>query len=184
LHANFGARESEVRAFTLFELLIATVIVAILAGLLIAGFSALRNRAQRVQCIANLKSLHVGTDLYIQQNGSWPQIATVANKDKKSEEIAALWISALEPFSVPRKTWICPGIQQFLGNPDYTQPENTRIDYGMTAFDDKPTTPHEWPRQPWFIERGDVHGNGNLIIFADGSVSDLKTVVQNAGSGP
>jgi len=23
---------------------------------------------------------------------------------------------------------------------------------------------------------GDVHGNGNLIIFTDGSISDLKTV--------
>lgn len=161
--------------------MIAIAIVAILAGLLMAVFSRLRQRAQRVQCLANLKSLYVGTELYIQQHDSWPQIATLANKDKSSEEIAALWITALEPFSVPRKTWICPSIQAFLGNPDYTQPENARIDYGMTAFDDKPTSPHQWPRQPWFIERGDVHGNGNLIIFADGSVSDLKTEV---GTGP
>jgi prepilin-type N-terminal cleavage/methylation domain-containing protein len=183
LRANFAARASEDRAFTVLELLIAVAIVAILAGLLIAVISGLRSRAQRVQCIANLKSLHVGTELFIQQNGSWPQIAILANRDKTSEEMAALWISALEPFSVPRKTWICPSIQNFLGNPDYTQPENARIDYGMTAFDDKPTSPHEWPRQPWFMERGDAHGNGNLIIFADGSVSDLRTEVGKARSG-
>jgi len=28
-------------------------------------------------------------------------------------------------------------------------------------------------------EAGDVHGNGNLIIFTDGSISDLNTVVKN-----
>jgi len=28
----------------------------------------------------------------------------------------------------------------------------------------------------WFAEVGDVHGHGNLIIFTDGSISDLKTV--------
>ncbi len=39
--------------------------------------------------------------------------------------------------------------------------------------------PHQWPRQPWFVEAGDVHGHGNLIIFTDGSISDLKTVVSN-----
>ena len=59
---------------------------------------------------------------------------------------------------------------------DYSKPENARIDYMPMPFDDKPTTPHQWPRQPWFVEVGDMHGNGNLIIFTDGSVSDLKTV--------
>ena len=176
-------RGSNARGFTLLELLIAIAIVAILGGLLLAVFSRLRQRAERVQCVGNLKNLYIGTELYIQQNGNWPQIETLANKDKNSEEKAVLWINALEPFSVPQKTWICPSIQNFLGNPDYTQPENARIDYGMTAFDDKPTSPHQWPRQPWFMERGDVHGNGNLIIFADGSISDVKTEVGKARSG-
>ena len=40
------------------------------------------------------------------------------------------------------------------------------------------TTPHQWPRQPWFAEIGDVHGNGQLIIFTDGSISDVNTVAK------
>jgi hypothetical protein len=32
---------------------------------------------------------------------------------------------------------------------------------------------NQWPRQPWFVETGDVHGNGNLVVFTDGSISDL-----------
>jgi hypothetical protein len=63
--------------------------------------------------------------------------------------------------------------------PDYSKPENAPLDYMPMPFDDKPTTPHQWSRQPWFVEIGDVHGNGNLIIFTDGSISDLKTVAGN-----
>ena len=68
-------------------------------------------------------------------------------------------------------------MQSFLGSPDYLTSGNERIDYVPTPFDDKPTTPHEWPRQPWFIETGDVHGNGNLIIFTDGSIAETKNVL-------
>ena len=75
---------------------------------------------------------------------------------------------------------ICPTIQTLMENPDYTQPENARLDYMPMPFDDKPTTPHQWPRQPWFVETGDVHGNGNLIVFTDGSIRDLKTITRNA----
>ena len=145
-------------------------IVAILGLLLVAVIGGLRNRAQRSQCMANLRSLHVAANLYIQEHNQWPQIYTVANRDRTDEEFAELWIAALQPFGVQRKTWICPSIQSDAGSPDYTQPGNVRIDYFATAFDDKPTTPHEWPEQPWFIERGSMHGKGNLIVFADGRV--------------
>jgi hypothetical protein len=69
-----------------------------------------------------------------------------------------------------------------LGNPDYLKPENTRIDYIPMPFDDKPTTPHQWPRQPWFVEAGDVHGHGNLIIFTDGSIGDLSSAIGTASN--
>lgn len=177
-------RPGEQRGFTLIELLVVIGILAILVTFAFPVLSVVRGRAQRAQCVANLQTLAVGANLYLQQNGSWPQINTAANADKDEEAIAALWITALEPFSVPRQSWICPANQQSLHDPDYTQPGNIRIDYFATAFDDKPTTPHEWPRQPWFIETGDVHGNGNLILFADGSISDVTTEMKNAGVGP
>ena len=166
-----------VRGFTLLELTIVIAIVAILAILSVPIVSNLRARAQRVQCVANLKSLAVGANLYLQQNNDiWPQIHAPAAAEP-TEDFANAWIAALEPFSVPRKTWICPTIQAALENPDYSTPDVARIDYIATPFDDKPGTSHEWPRQPWFIETGDVHGKGNLIIFTDGSISDLSTVL-------
>jgi prepilin-type N-terminal cleavage/methylation domain-containing protein len=168
---------ARVRGFTLLELTIVIAIVAILAILSFPIVSNLRARAQRVQCVANLKNLAVGANLYLQQNNDvWPQIRTPA-PGEPTEDFANAWIAALEPFGVPRKTWICPTMQAALQNPDYSTPDVARIDYIATPFDDKPGTSHEWPRQPWFIETGDVHGKGNLIIFTDGTVSDLRTVL-------
>ncbi len=126
--------------FTLLELLIVIAIVAILAVLTIPLFSRLRSRAERVQCIANLKNLSVGANLYLQQNnGIWPQIPPTAG-GTAPEDYANAWITALEPFGIQRKTWICPTMQAGLQNPDYSTPENARIDYFPTSFDDKPSS--------------------------------------------
>ena len=169
------------RGFTLLELVVVIAIVAILAVLAVPIISNLRKRAQRVQCTVNLKNLGIGANLYLQQNNEiWPQIRPTAT-GSASEDYANAWIAALEPFNVPRKTWICPTIQNGLDSPDYSTADVARIDYFATTFDDKPGTAHEWPKQPWFIETGSVHGNGNLILFTDGSITDLNTVVQSAG---
>jgi len=162
-------------AFTLLELLIALVIVGILITLLIPVYGRIRERAQKVQCMANLRSLYVGTEAYLQRNGGWPQI--FLKNYGETEDFANAWVAALEPFGIERSTWICPTIQVLLRNPDYNDPANARLDYVSTGFDDKPTSPHQWPRQPWFIETGDVHGNGNLIIFSDGSIAETNDVL-------
>jgi prepilin-type N-terminal cleavage/methylation domain-containing protein len=170
-----------VGGFTLLELLIVIGVIAILAGIMFPVVSTMRARAQRVQCMSNLRNLHIAANLYVQQNGSWPQILVDSDDDDGQQDYARAWIAALAPFGLTQKAWICPTIQGLLQNPDYFQPENMRVDYYAMPFDDKPTTPYQWPRQPWFIETADVHGNGNLIIFTDGSISDLKTVLRNPG---
>jgi prepilin-type N-terminal cleavage/methylation domain-containing protein len=160
--------------FTLLELIVTGAIIAIIVGLTIPAISKLRAKAQAAQCMANLKTIYLGAELYLQQNGSWPQIGT-----DDEDDFGNGWIAALKPFGVPEKSWICPTNQNQLGNPDISDPNNIRVDYVATPFDDKPTTPHLWPTQPWFAESGNVHGHGNLIIFTDGSINDLNTAVKN-----
>jgi len=176
-------RKRDQGGFTLLEVFVVIVIIAILATLLLPVFSKMRARAQRVQCMANLRSLYVAAESYVQQYGSWPQIP-VLDSDSADQDYANAWIAALAPFGPTQKTWICPTIQELLRNPDLSKPENIRVDYVATPFDDKPPTPHQWAKQPWFAETGDVHGNGNLIIFTDGSISDLKTVAGHASPAP
>lgn len=165
--------------FTLLELLTVIVIIGILATLTIAVISMMRSRAQRAQCTANLRNLYVAAESFLQQNGTWPQIPR-GHTDNAGQEYARQWIAALKPFGPTERTWICPTIQELMENPDYMKPENARVDYIAMPFDDKPVTPHRWPRQPWFIETGDVHGSGQLIIFTDGSISDVNTIVRMA----
>jgi type II secretory pathway pseudopilin PulG len=168
--------------FTVLELGVVVVIIIILVLLVLPGMSWMRARAQRIQCTANLRTLYSGAEIFLQQNGSWPQIPLSGDDANDDQDYARAWIAALAPFGPTQKSWICPTMQTLQGNPDLSKPENLRVDYFATPFDDKPTTPHRWPRQPWFAEAGDVHGNGNLIIFTDGSISDLKTVAAAAGA--
>lgn len=171
-------------AFTLLELLITLVVIGILATLLLPVISGMRARAQRVQCTANLRSLFVAAESYLQQNGSWPQIRLAGESDTAEQDYAKSWIAALSPFGPTQKTWICPTIQNKMGNPDLSKPENVRVDYMAMPFDDKPMTPHQWPSMPWFAEPQNEHGNGQLVIFTDGSVSDLMTIAASASPAP
>lgn len=163
-------------AFTLLELMIVLGIIAILAVLILPAIGKLRARAQRLQCRGNLRGLHVAAEQYLQENNQWPQIRK-SSSDATASVYAQEWIAALAPYQVQAKNWICPTIENLLNNPDYTSATNARVDYYAMPFDDKPMTPHQWPRQPWFVETADVHGNGQLIIFTDGSISDLKSLV-------
>jgi len=171
-----GRESRRGRAFTLLEVAITLVVIGILATMLLPVYSQMRTRAQKVQCTANLHSLYVAADLYLQRNGSWPQIVR-GSSDTSDADFANAWIEALSPFGPTRQTWICPAIQEILANPDYNNSANARLDYFPMSFDDKPTTPHQWSRQPWFIETANVHGNGNLIIFTDGSVGQSGDLI-------
>ena len=165
-------------AFTLLELMTVMVIIAILAVMLLPAVGTVKTRAAKVQCISNLRNLYVGANAYVQQNVQWPQISTsLAGSSQYDEQ----WIEILLPLGVPRSCWVCPVTQGLLGNPDINNPQSPRADYIATPFDNKPMTPYTWSRMPWFSEKGNVHGNGNLIIFTDGSIQELNDVLQSAG---
>lgn len=158
-------------------------IIGILVVLLLPALAKLRSRAQRMQCMANLRSLHVGAEQYIQDNNQWPQIRPSAS-DSTGVLYAQKWIAALAPYKIPAKSWICPTVENLLGNPDYIASGSERVDYFGMPFDDKPMTPHQWPRQPWFVENAAPHGNGQLIIFTDGSIAEANTLIPKSSPSP
>jgi type II secretory pathway pseudopilin PulG len=165
----------------LLEIAVVVVIIFILASIIFPVASRLRARSQRMQCMANLRSLHTAAELYVQDHGSWPQIPA-GEDDDDDQAYSAGWITALKPFGPLEKTWICPAIQSALGNPSFIGAGNARLDYVPMPFDDKPSTPHQSPQMPWFMETGNMHGTGNLVIFSDGSIRDLNTITQAAAS--
>ena len=160
--------------FTLLELMTVMVIIFILAVLSVQAYAFLIFRAQGVTCLNNLRNLYAASTSYVQDYQSWPQISTTNIRDPS---YAQAWVSALSPYKIKAVNWICPSVQRLLGNPDYTQPLNARVDYIATPFDANPASPSRYPTQPWYAETASVHGNGNLMVFANGEVKPLNDVL-------
>lgn len=163
-------------AFTLMELMTVILIIAILSAMIIPAFGYMRARAERTKCVQNLKSLYVGAQLHIQEFGYWPQVdGALLNKPA----FADAWAQALERYSISRENWVCPTVQRLLRDPDLSIAKNHRVDYFGTPFSKEAGMPYRWPTQPWFIEKGDVHGDGQLMIFTNGDVKPLHDVLRD-----
>jgi prepilin-type N-terminal cleavage/methylation domain-containing protein len=74
-HANHNAA-----GFTLIELLVVIAIIAILAALLLPALSGAKQRAQRIQCVNNLRQWGLGSMLYAEDfDGRLPYTKAGAN---------------------------------------------------------------------------------------------------------
>ena len=159
----------------MMEIATAIAIICILVVLSFPMVGLMRSRMERVNCTNNLRQLYVGASAYYQQYRHWPQV-NPALLQQPNHAYDEAWIEAYMPYGITRNTWICPTIQRALGSPDYTQEANYRTDYIAMPYDSRPLSPTAWPMQPWFAERGNMHGTGNLVILANGSVTDLQTL--------
>lgn len=167
------------RAFTVLEVTTVMVVVAILAVMLLPVYQQIESRLARVKCVANLRSLHVAVNLYMQDHHAWPQIK---NDGISREVLATAWIARLQPYGIDQINWICPTIQKEMGGPDLANADNVRIDYTAMPFDSNPQTPFRWARQPWFVENANAHGSGNLMVFPDGHVQELNDFLTGQAS--
>lgn len=162
--------------FTLLELLTVMVIIGILAVMLVQASGGLLQRADRATCAGNLRGLYVAASAYIQDQGQWPQIPT---DNIQNAGYAKSWYAAFKKYGISQKNWICPSIQRALRNPDYEK--DPRVDYFPTPFDARPSTPYKWIRQPWFMERANVHGDGQLIIFTNAELMSAQQAMRVTG---
>lgn len=167
----FARRRRAQHAFTLLELVTVILVVTILIVLIFPVVDQFKRRLEKTRCIENLRSLHIATNTYVQDHHSWPQIAVVNGADPK--DLATAWIDTLKPYGLTQVNWICPTTQLKLNAPDLTDPANIRTDYTAFPYGRSPQDPYRYSTQPWFIENGDVHGNGNLMIFPDGHTEEL-----------
>ena len=160
--------------FTILEVCTVIVIVLLLIVLLFPAYQGLGARAGRAGCTSNLRALHVAADSYLQDHHTWPQIAVSGSTE---QQFASAWIAAFRPYNLDVNSWVCPILQKQASHPDLNDPDNVRIDYIPSPFKAGQQYPYKWANQPWFIEKANAHGTGNLIIFPDGHVEDAMSVL-------
>ena len=160
---------------TLPQVLVSMAVAGVLAAILIPSFQSVVRKSSKVTCTNNMRQLHVVFSSYLQDVGHWPQVPEAVTETEAG--YGRWWLSTMEPYGAPAKLWRCPimdkmRISDSVGNP-------VLVHYIPTQFDLRPTSPKQWPRQPWLIERGNAHGGGSLILFPDGSVQSLSEVLQS-----
>jgi len=70
-------RQNKNSAFTLTELLFVIAIIGILAALLLTAISQAKARAQRIQCVNNLRQLGLALNGFVQENHVYPLYVNV-----------------------------------------------------------------------------------------------------------
>jgi len=161
-------RRMKKRGFTLLQLMLVMVIIAVLASVMFPLTGALRRRAEKAKCMSNLTTLGVALNVYVQDNGKWPQVPSKAMESQ--EDMWAWWMATFEakPYEIQRRTWVCPSVLANLGE---VKDKDIKLgSYAPCMFDaSSANRPYEW-RQPWLVESGDHHGGGALYLMPDGSI--------------
>ena len=91
------------RGFTLIEILIVLVILALLAALLLPVFSRARESARTASCASNLRQIGQAITLYVQDNNQRFPLAV--------QPLNCTWVDTIYPYAKSTKVFSCPAAQ-------------------------------------------------------------------------
>lgn len=158
------------RGFTLVELLVTVVIIAIVASLLLSALPRVVETVRQRQCVSNLRQIGVGFQLYIADNdGAIPYNSSTAN-----------WINSVGAYITPNFTFNASTLGQRPPSV-FRCPKGTTIitagnhsDYGKNI-----ATDGSYPAPPVKMMR--ISPASQVFLAGDSQQRDLAFYVNNGG---
>jgi len=104
-------------------------------------------------------------------------------EDIDQSQIPKFWVQALKDYGGTEKVWTCPSLKRRHAENPRDFFEYPEVHYMPGEFDENPMTPNKWPGMPWAMEIGSMHGDGNILIRADGGIRNLNQLLKEMGDG-
>jgi prepilin-type N-terminal cleavage/methylation domain-containing protein/prepilin-type processing-associated H-X9-DG protein len=97
------------KGFTLIELLVVIAIIAILAAILFPVFAKAREKARQSSCLANVKQLDLGMQMYAADyDQTYPMIQSTAGSSSAESMCFHTWAVSIFPYLSNKNIYQCP----------------------------------------------------------------------------